>query len=61
MTQVAINEDTIQGKSLLSLIKTMPKKVVTFLTVDEENIDDCISSEEFEKKLISSLKKKYKK
>ena len=40
MTQVTINEQTPQGKGLLSLIKTMPKKVVT---LDDDDLSDCIS------------------
>ena len=58
MTQVFINEETVQGKRLLSLIKTMPKKVVTLN--EEEDLSDCISSSEFEKMLLADLKSKYK-
>ena len=57
MTQVYINEQTPQGKGLLSLIKTMPKKVVTMS--DDEDLSDCISLEEFGKKLKAEVRKRY--
>ena len=58
MTQVIINENTLQGQAILSLVKTFPKKIAS-IVVDEDDLSDCISVEEFGKRLKAEVKKKY--
>jgi hypothetical protein len=58
MTQVIINENTVQGQAILSLVKTFPKKIAS-IVVDEDDLSDCISVEEFGKRLKAEVKKKY--
>ena len=42
---------------LPDLIKTLPKKSVTI--IDEEDLSDCITAEEFSELLLTDLKKRY--
>jgi hypothetical protein len=49
MTQVIINENTVQGQAILSLVKTLPKKIAS-IVVDEDDLSDCISIDEFGKR-----------
>lgn len=58
MTKVIINENTLQGQAILSLVKTLPKKTASIID-DDDDLSDCISAEEFGKLLITDLKKKY--
>jgi len=58
MTQVIINENTVQGQAILSLVKTFPKKIAS-IVLDEDDLSDCISVEEFGKRLKAEVKKKY--
>lgn len=58
MTQVIINENTVQGQAILSLVKTFPKKIAS-IVVDEDELSDCISVEEFGIRLKAEVKKKY--
>ena len=58
MTQVIINENTVQGQAILSLVKTLPKKIASS-AVDEDDLSDCISVEEFGKRLKAEVKKRY--
>ncbi len=57
MTEIFINEHTEQGKALPGLIKTFPEKIVT--VIDEEDLSNCVTSEEFGELLINDLKKRY--
>ncbi|MFM2192966.1 MAG: hypothetical protein RLZZ118_1923 [Bacteroidota bacterium] len=48
MVHVSIDEKTKQGKGLLQLIQTMPKKVVSIEDdMDDDDLSDCISMEQF--------------
>jgi hypothetical protein len=58
MTQVIINENTVQGQAILSLVKTLPKKIAS-IVVDEDDLSDCISIDEFGKRLKAEVKKRY--
>ncbi len=57
MTQVNINENTEQGQAILSLVKTFPKTIASI--VDEDDLSDSISLEQFGKKLKEEVKKRY--
>ena len=57
MTQVNINEHTEQGQAILSLVKTLPKKVASI--VDEDDLSDVVSLNQFGKKLKEEVKKRY--
>jgi hypothetical protein len=58
MTKIIVNENTEQGQAILSLVKTLPKKTASIID-DDDDISDCISSEEFQKLMLVDLKKKY--
>ena len=58
MTQVIINENTLQGQAILSLVKTFPKKIASII-VDEDDLSDCISADEFGKRLKAEVKNSF--
>jgi hypothetical protein len=57
MTQIFVNENTQQGQAILSLVKTFPKKIATIMDDNEIDLSDCISLEEFGKKLKQEVRK----
>ena len=58
MTQVIINENTLQGQAILSLVKTFPKKIAS-IVVDDDDLSDCISADEFGIRLKAEVKKSF--
>lgn len=58
MTKVIINENTLQGQAILSLVKTLPKKTASIID-DDDDLSDCITAEEFGAKLKAEVKKSY--
>ena len=57
MTQVNINELTEQGQAILKLVKTFPKKIASIVD-EKDDLSDCISLEQFGKKLKEEVKKR---
>jgi hypothetical protein len=45
MVQVNIDETTQQGKELLDLVYTMPRKVVSI--EEDDDVSDCITLQQF--------------
>jgi hypothetical protein len=56
---VIIDDKTKTGKSLVGLLKTLPATTVNF--VDNDDLSDCISVEEWSKELKKSIENAFEK